>query len=223
MYARALDDAAERLVELRRAQWDGLGLGAAAFALAVLATWVVPSLAVPLLLGGLAVGAGGVRALWKRWDLVDRLAGERDAYVISEVREYACRETTIARRRDLAITARLRLSLADDATADELEALACELEDSGLELEPVCALECARLLNEPVLPPEDLRSHVRRIRSGFHPAPASALLRAPAPTQGAEMRAASMSDERAFVTTSEGMTLASQNAELGDPGACRRR
>jgi hypothetical protein len=37
------------------------------------------------------------------------------------------------------------------------------------------------------------------------------------------MRAAFMSIEEAFVTYSEGMTLASQNAELGDLGACRRR
>jgi hypothetical protein len=37
------------------------------------------------------------------------------------------------------------------------------------------------------------------------------------------MRAAFMSIEKAFVTYSEGMTLASQNAQLGDPGACRRR
>ena len=41
--------------------------------------------------------------------------------------------------------------------------------------------------------------------------------------QGAEMRAAFMSIEEASVTYLEGMTLASQNAELGDPGACRRR
>jgi hypothetical protein len=32
-----------------------------------------------------------------------------------------------------------------------------------------------------------------------------------------------MSIEKAVVTYLEGMTLASQNAELGDPGACRRR
>jgi hypothetical protein len=37
------------------------------------------------------------------------------------------------------------------------------------------------------------------------------------------MRAAFMSIEKAFVTYSEGMTLASQNGELGDLGACRRR
>jgi hypothetical protein len=41
--------------------------------------------------------------------------------------------------------------------------------------------------------------------------------------QGAEMRAAFMSIEKAFAPYSEGMTLASQNAGLGDPGACRRR
>jgi hypothetical protein len=41
--------------------------------------------------------------------------------------------------------------------------------------------------------------------------------------QGAEMRAAFMSIEEAFVTYLEGMTLASHNAQLGNPGACRRR
>ena len=41
-------------------------------------------------------------------------------------------------------------------------------------------------------------------------------------TQGAEMRAASMSIEEAFVTYSEGMTLAATNARPGDLGACRR-
>lgn len=37
------------------------------------------------------------------------------------------------------------------------------------------------------------------------------------------MRTAFMSIEMGFLTYSEGMTLASQNAQLGDPGACRRR
>ena len=32
-----------------------------------------------------------------------------------------------------------------------------------------------------------------------------------------------MSIDQAFVTYSEGMTLASTNAQPGDPGACRRR
>ena len=37
------------------------------------------------------------------------------------------------------------------------------------------------------------------------------------------MRAALMSIEKAVLTYLEGMTLASQNVELGDRGACRRR
>jgi hypothetical protein len=37
------------------------------------------------------------------------------------------------------------------------------------------------------------------------------------------MLAAVMSIEEAFVTYSEGMTLAAQNARPWDPGACRRR
>jgi len=41
-------------------------------------------------------------------------------------------------------------------------------------------------------------------------------------TKGAEMRQAFMSIEKGF-STSEGMTLAAKNAELGDLGACRRR
>jgi hypothetical protein len=41
--------------------------------------------------------------------------------------------------------------------------------------------------------------------------------------QGAEMRQAFMSIEKGFVTYSEGMTRVAENAELGDPGACRRR
>jgi hypothetical protein len=32
-----------------------------------------------------------------------------------------------------------------------------------------------------------------------------------------------MSIAKGFATYSEGMTLAAENAELGDPGACRRR
>jgi hypothetical protein len=42
-------------------------------------------------------------------------------------------------------------------------------------------------------------------------------------TKEREMRRAFMSTKRAFVTYLEGMTLASQNAQLGNRGACRRR
>lgn len=37
------------------------------------------------------------------------------------------------------------------------------------------------------------------------------------------MRQAFMSIEMGFTTYSEGMNRVAENAELGDPGACRRR
>ena len=37
------------------------------------------------------------------------------------------------------------------------------------------------------------------------------------------MRRALMSIEKGFTTYSEGMTRGAENAQLGDPGACRRR
>lgn len=182
MYARAVDDAAARLRELRQDEWQDLGLAALALGLAIAASQVHPALAMPLFLGGLVVGALGVRALWRRWDLVERLSGERDAYVISEVRAHASREATMERRRTSAALIRSRLAdpgLAFEArvrsAAEQLEALACELDDGELAFDPACAVACARLLSglgespllNPELPSEELRSRVHQIRSGF--------------------------------------------------------
>ena len=179
MYARAVDESASRLRELRGEERNGLGLGALALALSLVATLLRPELALPLFIGGIAVGALGVRALWVRWDIVDSLVGEQDAYVISEIRERAVHETTMERRRVLAAALRswLREPVSDRvrAAAEELQALAVELEDDRLVLEPVYAVACSRLLNDPerspllnpAFPAEDLRAGVLRIRSGF--------------------------------------------------------
>lgn len=183
MYARAVDDASARLRELRQEEWADFGLAALATGLALGATAVRPAFAVPLLLGGMWIGALGVRALWRGWDLVDRLAGDRDAYVIPEVLAYAAREGTRERRRSYAalIRSTLRepgpaLKSRVHAAASDLEALASELEDAKLELDPVCAVACMRLVSDlavspllnPGLPPDELRSRVHQIRSGFH-------------------------------------------------------
>jgi hypothetical protein len=182
MYARAVDDAATRLRELRRDERHELGLAGAALGLAIGATEFAPSLALPLLIGGLAVGVLGIRALWRHWDLVDRLADEPYAYAIAEVLAYASRETTLERRRRSAVLIRHHLESTctsrpagfDDARG-ELAALADELDDGALELSPACAVACSRLLSEPTespllnpaLPQDGLRSSVARIRSGF--------------------------------------------------------
>jgi hypothetical protein len=184
VYARAVDQADARLRELRDDEREELALAAAALAGAVVATKVLPALAAPLLLGGLVVGALGIRAMWRRWDLLERLSGERDAHVISEVRAFASREATTERRHTFATLVRGRLHqarLVVDArvlaVAEELELLASELEDEDLALEPASAVACMRLLSDVeqspllnrALPPEDLRSRLRQIRSGFRP------------------------------------------------------
>ena len=182
MYARAVDEAGTRLRELRHEEWHELALAGVALGLAIGATEYAPSLAVPLLVGGLALGMLGIRALWRHWDLVDRLADEPAAYGITEVLAYASREATMERRRrhaalirhHLAPTCANRSPRLDDAAA-ELAALADELEDEALELNPACAVACSRLLSEPTqspllnhaLPQDGLRSRARRIRSGF--------------------------------------------------------
>ncbi len=180
MYARAVDEAAERLHALRCEERGDFGLATVALALAVAAAQFRPALAMPLFLGGLFVGGFGLRALWRRWDLVDRLVGERDAYAISEVRARASSAATIERRRGYAALIRSRLR--DPAlqtriarVAEELEALASELEDGDLELEPAAAVSCTRLVTDVAespllnraLAPEDLSSRVRQIRAGF--------------------------------------------------------
>jgi hypothetical protein len=185
MYARAVDEAEERLDQLRREEWTDFGFGALALGLAVAASAIRPALALPLLAGGLAAGVLGTRALWRRWDLLDRLAGERDAYVVAEVLARASRDAATDRRRDAAASIRRLLRRPDLVTAarvrelaEELEALASELGDGGLALDPACAVDCMRLLDDPVespllnpaLPPAGLHARISRIRSGFTPA-----------------------------------------------------
>lgn len=181
MYARAVDDGAAKLRALRHEEWEDLGLGAMAVALAVAATQVWPEFALPLFVGGIAVGVRGVRAAWRRWDLVDRLAGYVDAYVIPEVLAYASRHASMERRRTFASYLRSRLLTTDEriaAVARDLEALAAELEDDSLAFDPAAAIACMRLLSEPESPlldraaaADELRSRVLQIRSGFKPRP----------------------------------------------------
>lgn len=181
MHARAVDDGAAKLRALRHEEWEDLGLGAVAVALAVIATQVWPELAVPLFVGGIAVGVKGVRAAWRRWDLVDRLAGHVDAHVIPEVLAYASRHASMERRRTFASYIRSRLLTSDEriaVVAQDLQALATELEDDSLALDPAAAVATMRLLSEPesplldrAAPPDELRSKVLQIRSGFKPQP----------------------------------------------------
>ena len=206
MYARAVDQAGERLRILRREECGDFALAAFALAAAVAVTQVHQELAMPLFLGGLGVAVLGVRAALLRWELVERLAGDRDAYAIPEVLAYASREGTMQRRRTFAALLRRELPqpgrVADarlDVVAAELEALVDELEDDMLALDPVAAVACLRLVSDvslspllnAALPAEELRSRVRQIRSGFESRTATEIGIARTSGNGGSPRAAS--------------------------------
>jgi hypothetical protein len=188
MNARAVDGAGTRLRELRLEEWEDFALALVAVALSLGATRHAQELAMPLFLGGVAALALGARAVWRRWDLVDRLCDDRDAYAIPEVRERAVRETTMDRRR--AFASALRYWLDDSAgagdprvvvLADDVRSLARELDDDALALEPEAGVNCMRLVTDPVsspllntdLPEDELRSRILQIRAGFDARPGS--------------------------------------------------
>ena len=188
MYARAVDDAAERLRTLRQEEWADLALAALALALAMIATQVHRQLALPLFLGAVGVGSLGIRALLQRLILVERLASHREAHHIPEVAAYAAGEAELERRRAFAALLRGRLSPPggrDDPrlaeVGEELAALAGELEDPTISLDPLAAVKCTQLLSDavespllnPSVPVEDLRSRIQQIRAGFQPSSAS--------------------------------------------------
>lgn len=182
MDARALDQAATRLDELGVEVKEDLAVAALALVLSLLATQLRPVLAIPLFVGGLGVAVLGMRALWRRWDLVDRLAADRDAHAIREVRAYAYREASHESRHGLAMSIRCCLAspvtvyCGRDEVSGELEELAAELDDESLDLDPVAAVECVRLLRDPEVsplltgaPPEEIRASIRHVRAGFGP------------------------------------------------------
>jgi hypothetical protein len=172
MYARAIDEAQTQLLDLHQDEVQDAALAGVALSASLASTALCPPLAIPLFAGGLAMVVLGIRAIWRRWDLLDRLADDRDAYAIRQVREYAARDAGMRRRRHYADLARSYSSV--ESSLDEL---ARELEDPTLELDPAAALACRRLLTDPTTSPlfddphgsEDLRSGIARIRAGFEP------------------------------------------------------
>ena len=184
MYAWEVDRATIELRGLRQEEWVNAALAALAFGFALGASGLAPSLAVPLLVGGLASTFLAVRAFWRRWDLLDRLALDRDAYRIREVRLVADRSATMETRHVLAASIRRLLehpgypcAARVRADAEGLEALARELDDPALSLDPACAVACKQLLTEATvsplfneaLPADDAGARVRQIRAGFEP------------------------------------------------------
>ena len=180
MHARAVEDYETCLLELHHDELQNVGLGGAALAASLAATALCPPLVMPLFVGGMAMEALGIRAMWRHWDLVDRLADDCDAYTIVEVRDYAAREARMERRAYYAALIRSWTRTPPSCIAemtDQLHELADDLEDEALDLGPVAAIACRRLLTDPTVSPllgerhraEDLRSRIAQIRAGFRP------------------------------------------------------
>ena len=186
MYAWQIDGAANELRGLRHEEVLDTFLAAVTFGLALAASELARSFAVPLLVGALTSIFLGVRAFWRRWDLLDRLLLERDAYSITEVRRRAERSARMTNRQLLAASiSRLLVhpycacSTRVLAEAEELEALSHDLDDPELILEPICAVACERLVREDssplfdeALPAGDTGVRIRQIRAGFARRPA---------------------------------------------------
>jgi hypothetical protein len=182
MHARALEEAETQLVALRNEEVQRVALSAVALGASLVATAVYEPLVIPLFVGGLAMVVLGIGVIWRRWDLLDRLADDRDAYGIPAVRAYATRDARMDRRLGHAALIRSWVHQPDLPAgawivefAEGLEELARELEDADLELDPACALACRRLVSDPTvspllnhaLPRDDVGSAIVRIRAGF--------------------------------------------------------
>lgn len=185
MYARQVEEQSSELHELKRDELELMGLTVLCFGLA-LAAHGRPALALPLLAAGLGGAALAVRAFWRRWDLVDRLLLEREAYEIAEVRARAEHMALLDNRQSLACSIRWRLEHASAfaepdgrllRVVPDLRALADELVDETLELDPLRAVECERLLTDGITSPlvdptasiDELYAWICRIRAGLKP------------------------------------------------------
>jgi len=177
-------EARRELHELRVEEWGDLGLAAITIALSLVATQAAPKLALPLFIGGVFAMIIGCRALVRRWDLFDSLLLDSDNYAIPEVRARAEETASPENRARLARSIRALLdaparyrSARVALVADELDALADELDDAALRLDPLCAVRCRHLVTNAVespllssaVPEDGLRIAITVIRSGFEP------------------------------------------------------
>lgn len=187
MDARAIEQASREL-ELRRLdELANAALALVAAALAALSALFESQVALVLAIGAVFAAVLAVVAAVRRHWLIECLALDPDAYGIAAVRRYGCRLTSPRARKRLSRSLRtlvadpwrcgpcIRPTRVEPFAADLLE-LAHELEDTGIEVEPVSAAGCLRLLSDgaespllnPALPIEDLWAALLRIRGGIH-------------------------------------------------------
>jgi hypothetical protein len=181
MDARSVERAEIQLHELRLQGLCDFVLAGVAFAAALAGSRLLPPLAVPLLVAGMGVALLGMRALVRRYLLLEDLAVDRDAYLIPEVRAVALRAASREHRRRLACAIREALNPTwcggnprVEANRDLLLEMGAALEDEALTLDPAAAIALDRLLTagecnlySSGLPADELRSRLRRILDAF--------------------------------------------------------
>lgn len=181
-HALRSEDARWELHKLRVEELSDFLLAGVAMALSLAATRWAPAFAMPLFLGGVVVLVLAVRAVFRRWELSERLLLDPDAYEIDEIRARAEQFASLQERRRLAWS--IRALVAEPGpyrgptvqlVADQLAQLANELDDEELTLDPISAVRCRQLINDvetsallnPALPSDGLRVAIARIRNGF--------------------------------------------------------
>lgn len=182
--ARTLEQAEATVGELRREARQDTVVVALALVSALLTTQVRPAVVLPALVVGVAFSFLAARASFRRFQLLDRLAADRDAYAIREIRSRGVRASSMKNRRMLAASIRrmpgepgVALETRITVCRDELERLADELDRPELTLDAFAAVACERLLSDggesplfnPALPVDSLISRLRQIRVGFEP------------------------------------------------------
>jgi hypothetical protein len=150
MNARQIDDAAGRLHELDIESAGDIALAVVATGLALAATQLLPALAMPFLVGAIAVGFLGVRAYVRRTFLVEDLAAEPDAYEIPAVRSFGQRATAVGHRRALARTIRAEAERPRLAPVRaDLDRVAERLEDGRRPVDPCALVALEQWLRDP--------------------------------------------------------------------------
>ncbi|MFN8160242.1 MAG: hypothetical protein U0R52_04245 [Solirubrobacterales bacterium] len=182
-----VDDAIRKLkVTGRWSRWLLVDSAVVALTAAVLVGST--GLALALGLGAVCLLAAALAVRDHRRQLIGRLAARGDAYVIPEVARYGARAAAPAQLARLSDWLREALdSCGEDhtwyveervlANAEEIVNLVSELRAPDLSVTPVSAVECKRLLTRMVesplynnmLPPENLRASLYRIRVGIRP------------------------------------------------------
>jgi hypothetical protein len=190
MTARELDRAASQLEHMRHQRRARLLMSVAAAALAAAAFVVSNTVAISLICGLACLLMLALVDTIKRRELIERLALNRSAYSVPEVRRYGHRLVVLSGRRRVAAALERVLTnagapgsyyLADrvHACRHEISALVEALRAPDTRAEPTSIALCWRLLKSAAdsplynwrLPAEDLRLAFRRVQAGIRRRP----------------------------------------------------